>query len=176
MVEWRCRPISRFCSRVAFSNSSMFWNVRAMPRPAIRCGGMRGDVLAVEDDPARGRLVDAADQVEDRRLAGAVRADDREDLALLHVEADVVDGVDAAELDARGSRRGNSSSLPLRLHVDLLPLEGGALVEREQLEEELDLQPAAVDAERLEQDEQHDDQAEDRAFQPVAEAIAATRS
>ena len=37
----RCvwRPISMFCSTVAYSNSSMFWNVRAMPSDAIWCGG-----------------------------------------------------------------------------------------------------------------------------------------
>src|SRR5258708_10265790 len=61
-------------------------------------------------------------------------------------------------------RRGNSSSVPLRLHIDLLPLEGGALVEREQLEEEFYLQPAPVKAARLEQHEQHDDHAADRAL------------
>src|SRR6266436_2878306 len=66
-----------------------------------------------------------------------------------------------------GFRRGNSSSVPLRFYIDLLPLEGGALVEREQLEEQLDLQPAAVQAERLEQHEQHDDDAVDRALQAV---------
>ena len=35
-----CRPISRFCSTVAFSNSSMFWKVRAMPSAAISCGAL----------------------------------------------------------------------------------------------------------------------------------------
>src|SRR6185369_8124123 len=59
------------------------------------------------------------------------------------------------------------SSVPLRLHVDFLSLEGGALVEREQLEEELYLQPAPVQAERLEQNEQHDDHPVDRALQSV---------
>jgi hypothetical protein len=38
-------------------------------------------------------------QVEDRRLAGAVRPDDGEDLALVHLEGDAVDGLDAAEVD-----------------------------------------------------------------------------
>src|SRR5690606_38306906 len=60
-----------------------------------------GDVLAVEEEPARGRIVDAADQVEDGGLAGAVGADDGEDLAALHGEADVIDGADAAETDAQ---------------------------------------------------------------------------
>ena len=46
-----------------------------------------GDVDAVEaDDALVGRLV-AADDVEDRRLAGAVRADEAEHLALAQVEA-----------------------------------------------------------------------------------------
>src|SRR5882757_7397055 len=58
-----------------------------------------GDVGAVEAEMARGRLVDAAYQVEDGGLAGAVGADDGEDLALLDVEAHAVDGADAAEMD-----------------------------------------------------------------------------
>ena len=63
------------------------------------CGGDAGDVLALENEAAAGRLVDAADEVEDRGLAGAVGADDGEDLALLHVEGDPVDRADAAEVD-----------------------------------------------------------------------------
>ncbi len=58
-----------------------------------------GDVGAVEAEPARGRLVDAAHQVEDGGLARAVGADDGEDLALLDGEAHAVDGADAAEVD-----------------------------------------------------------------------------
>ena len=57
------------------------------------------DVRAVEHQPPAGRLVDAADQVEDGALAGAVRADDGEDLALLHVEGHSIHGPDAAEGD-----------------------------------------------------------------------------
>ena len=76
-----------------------------------------GDVLVLEDQPARRRLIDAADQVEDRRLAGAVRADDREHLALLHLEADRIHGADAAEADRDvvGARTG--SSQPLRARI-----------------------------------------------------------
>ena len=58
-----------------------------------------GDVGAVEHQLAAGRLVDAAHQVEDRGLAGAVGADDGEDLALADVEGHAVDGLDAAEVD-----------------------------------------------------------------------------
>src|SRR5438876_10311619 len=52
------------------------------------------------------------------------------------------------------------SPQPLRAHVGLLAPEGGALVERKQRAVELDLQPASVDAERLEEDEEHEDEAE----------------
>jgi hypothetical protein len=51
-------------------------------------------------DLAGGGRVDAADQVEHRGLAGAVGADQREHLAALHVEADLVDGQHAAEAHA----------------------------------------------------------------------------
>ena len=53
--------------------------------------------LAVEDDLALVRLVQPRDQVEERRLAGAVRADQADDLALADVERDVVDRDDPAE-------------------------------------------------------------------------------
>src|SRR5262249_4277772 len=49
---------------------------------------------------ARGGLVDAGDHVEAGRLAGAVRADEPDDLALAHLQLDVVDGAQAAEADA----------------------------------------------------------------------------
>ena len=70
-----------------------------MPRPAMVWGGTLVMSVALEDEAAAGRLVDAADEVEDRALAGAVGADDGEDLALLHVEGDAVHGADAAERD-----------------------------------------------------------------------------
>ncbi len=60
--------------------------------------GHAGDVLAVEDQPAEGRIVDARDDVEDRRLAGAVGPDDREDLARLDRERHVGDCPDPAEI------------------------------------------------------------------------------
>jgi hypothetical protein len=54
-------------------------------------------VLACEHDPAGGRRVDAVDQVEQRRLARAIRADDRVDLALRDREVELRHGGDAAE-------------------------------------------------------------------------------
>src|SRR5262249_47040134 len=53
-------------------------------------------ILAAELDDATGRLLEAGDHHERRRLPGAARAEEREELALRDVEADAVDGVDAA--------------------------------------------------------------------------------
>ena len=73
-----------------------FWKVRATPRPAMLVRAQASDVVSVEDDPAGIERLEAGDQVEQRRLAGAVRPDDAEDLALVHVEGDVRVGGQAA--------------------------------------------------------------------------------
>ena len=52
-----------------------------MPFCEIRLERQPGDVLAVEDDAARGRAQHAGQAIEERALAGAVRADDGADLA-----------------------------------------------------------------------------------------------
>src|SRR4051812_32379196 len=55
------------------------------------------DVLAFEVDAAcRGR-VDASDEIDERGLARAIRADQADNLALLDREADAIDGIQAAE-------------------------------------------------------------------------------
>ena len=51
------------------------------PRSPLR--RKAGDVVAIEGDAAFGRRAEARDRVEQRRLAGAVRADDRRNAALL---------------------------------------------------------------------------------------------
>src|SRR5438874_326561 len=56
-----------------------------------------GDDLAIDLDLATGRRELAEDAVEQRGLAAAVRTDQPEDLALLHVEGYAVDGLDAAK-------------------------------------------------------------------------------
>jgi hypothetical protein len=48
----------------------------------------RVDVAAVERDPAGARDLDARDRANQRRLAGAVRAHDRDDRAARHRERD----------------------------------------------------------------------------------------
>src|ERR1700730_3974372 len=66
--------------------------------PGDAIGGLLRDVLILEKNPSRGRAVDARDQVEDGTLAGTVRPDDREYLALLHRERDGIDRLQAAEM------------------------------------------------------------------------------
>ena len=60
-------------------------------------GGGARDVLAEERDRARGDRQLARDQVEERRLAGAVRADEPGDGARVDREIDAVDGAQIAE-------------------------------------------------------------------------------
>ena len=57
------------------------------------------DRAAVEADVASVGRVEAAQAVEERRLAGAVRADEADDGAALDVEAEPVEGDDAAEVN-----------------------------------------------------------------------------
>ena len=63
-------------------NSRSVWNVRAMPRLRDLVRLEADDAALAEQDLAVVGLVDAGDQVEERRLAGAVRADHADDLAL----------------------------------------------------------------------------------------------
>src|SRR5690606_24208208 len=64
-----------------------------------------GDVLSETGDRARACLVGAADAVEQRRLAGAVRADQDPALPGRDVEADIGDGPQAAEVLADPDQR-----------------------------------------------------------------------
>ena len=90
-----------FSLTVMLRKSRRDWNVRAMPscvilcgRAARRCSGRRSGCRP------RGR-VDAGDEVEDRRLAGAVGPDDADDLALAGRRGRALHGVQAAEGQAR---------------------------------------------------------------------------
>ena len=59
-----------------------------------------GDRLAAKADSAR-PAIDAADAVEHAGLAGAVRADQRKQLALLDAQRDAVEHLQAAEAQAQ---------------------------------------------------------------------------
>ena len=71
-----------------------------------------GDVAPVDADrPAVGH--EARDGIDEGRLAGAVRADQADELAGLDVEADVDDGSHApneTEMDRAGEHRGHGSA------------------------------------------------------------------
>ena len=88
-----------FCSSVIEGKRARFWNERAMPVPAILCGANVEQVDAVEGQSTTRRIVDAAHDVEHRRLACAVGADQTEDLTLLDLERQPVESHDAAEPD-----------------------------------------------------------------------------
>src|SRR5262245_15938509 len=62
-----------------------------------RAGRLSRNVLAAIENLAARRRVEAADYVEGRGLAGAVRADETVDCALVHVQVEAVDGDDAAK-------------------------------------------------------------------------------
>ena len=89
-----CCATIRFSSTVMPANRRMFWKVRAT---RARCGDAEIEQplqqvrscrpRCVEPHHAGGRLVEAGDAVEHRGLAGAVRADQRGDLAALRREA-----------------------------------------------------------------------------------------
>jgi hypothetical protein len=63
--------------------------------------GQVGDVPAVQQDVAAAGARAAAHRHQQRGLAGAVGADQRDDLALVDVQADLVDGADGAVVGAQ---------------------------------------------------------------------------
>ena len=146
-APWRARTArcSGRCARCPArrSRAARCVGQRAAPRTSMLAGGRR---------------VDAADQVEHRGLAGAVGPDQREHLAALHVEADLVDGQHAAEAHAQVARPTAATSSALissrsDFVKDFCRLNMPAPVEREQLQVGAQLEPAAVQAQRLEQHE-----------------------
>ena len=68
----------------------------AAARPQVR--GRLCEVLSLDDDAPLGRDGHARNGVEQRRLAGPVRADDGAPFAVLERKADAIDGAQGAEL------------------------------------------------------------------------------
>src|SRR5262249_9672386 len=80
------------------------------------------DPAPAEDDLTRAGGIQAADGVEDGRLAGAVGTDDREDRAVPHRERHRLDGPEAAEADRepiQGERRAGHAAC--RVSPRLMP-------------------------------------------------------
>ena len=67
------------------------------PEPGDMIGRRALDALTHERDRARRGVRDAGHEVEGRALAGAVRPDERDDLAAVDVKVDVVDGDEAVK-------------------------------------------------------------------------------
>ena len=79
------------------SNSATFWKVRPMPMCGMSWRGRFEDRLALEQHVAAVRRVEAAQAVEEGRLAGAVGADQAGDLAGKDIEGYAIERHDAAE-------------------------------------------------------------------------------
>ena len=78
-TEGRCEATKRFSRTERSSKSSIDCHVRASPRRARTCGGSR--VRSCPSSSTRPPGADeAADRVDERRLAGAVRADQADEL------------------------------------------------------------------------------------------------
>ena len=89
-----------FSVTVSAGNNARFWNVPRDARAWRHGARDREQVLAREGDASRRRVVQPAQAVEQRRLAGAVRTDQGADLALLDLEREVCEREDPAELDS----------------------------------------------------------------------------
>ena len=96
------RRLSITVMRLRMARPSGTW---LMPSATILCGGRRTMLLPSKVDAAGGRADQAGDGLQQRRLAGAVRADQRDDLALRDVEGDVVQHLDLAVAGAQPSDR-----------------------------------------------------------------------
>jgi hypothetical protein len=75
LKRWKTKPI---CER----------------RRLVRCGSRAREVLALDEQRAGGRRGQAAEDIEERGLARARRANDGDELARLDVEGDVAQGFD----------------------------------------------------------------------------------
>ena len=113
-ADARPPPTSTFSSTVRSPNEPRRSGTCAtMPRRAQPLGRQPGDVRRrrARTVPAVGCL-EAREHVDQRRLAGAVRADQAEDLAGAQLEVDAVDRLDALEVDADRRRRASDAARP----------------------------------------------------------------
>ena len=98
------------------------WNVRTIPRRAIVCGGPPVIGVAVEADVAAVGALETRHDVEQRRLARAVRADERGDRASSDVEGRSVDRVQACRSCLRTPRTSRSGASAAGTEYQLLAL------------------------------------------------------
>ena len=113
-----------FSATVSASNSEKCWNTMPMPSLRAAAGLAIVDRLALPAELARRRLQRAIDDLDQRRLAGAVLAQKRMDLAGLDPQGDIVIGLERAEdlddaerLEQIGVALAVSPSRPRRLAI-----------------------------------------------------------
>ena len=98
----RCRRVRRRSRHFrARSSSGTAGCSGTCARGRRRCAcarGRRGHVDAVDENRARRRAIKPGDDIERRRLAAAVRADQRMHAAAPHLKIDAVDRLQAAEI------------------------------------------------------------------------------
>ena len=102
----------RFSLTVRSSNSSVLCQVRASPRCARDVRRQPCEIAPVELDPACG-TDEPGDRVDERRLAGAVRSDQPDQLTLLDGDVDGVDGPHAPEANRQAGRGEDGAHAPL---------------------------------------------------------------
>ena len=91
-------PMRMFSRTVSSGKISVIWKVRAIPMATRSVTAILVTGGAVEHDLAGGGREEAGDHVEERRLAGAVGADDGAKFPRRHLHRHVADGDQAAEL------------------------------------------------------------------------------
>src|SRR5271157_291114 len=83
---------------------------------ASRAGILEQRLLAIDQDHAAGRRLHARDDLDHRGLAGAVVADQRDDLAGVDVEAEILDRDHAAECLVDPAQRQDGRAIVGRRH------------------------------------------------------------
>ena len=113
-------PTRTFSNTVMPPNGRGTWCVRADAEPAARAAPTGRDVGAPEADAAAVGALRAGEDVQQRRLARAVGADDADRLAGPHGEVDAVEHDERAEALARRPTAASSARAVTRSAVDAL--------------------------------------------------------
>ena len=86
-----------FCATVSGGTRLISWKIMPMPAASRPRGSVLREFRSVDLDPSSRRSVDAVQDLEDRRFASAVLAEQGMDLARADFDTDVVERADAAE-------------------------------------------------------------------------------
>ena len=92
-----CAPTKMFSATLRSGNSVGSWKMIAIPAVLRLLGVVEDRLLAVEQEPARVRPVDAREDLDERGLPRAVLADEAVHLAAEELNITVLERVDGAE-------------------------------------------------------------------------------